>query len=1213
MKPRNLPEANELVLRFIEEADEQMILGFLPLAESEEEFVLRVIREYASRPNVTALGLLRAAPAATAYAMAVAPSRTLTEGGHFWPALNNDLGLNVPSNRRSDLSAKFRLTCCRLGLLDGTIEEARWIYAAPFIYQAGILHYWKDDLASGVRAALRHVPPPDIDDDLALGRFAQFLGSRIHGQVNLQRILQTEVGPLLVRRLVTAYLRQEWSVLPPHLQEPIRNAFADSGRGATLRSPFLAYDAAFGEMRVVLPAQSGRLASIETYWQIGERRFPARREHSIPTTEIGENVISIGLFQLMSGFTSQTFEVETALNSSQPFRIFREDTGRERRFAFEEAIELSPGDYYVVTIPGITTNDEDLVTERDGFREVRLEIRPGDDPFVLEFHEQRWAISASLRQGMYVDRSRADLIVLEDGELLHFGDDLGLIAYFPANRVLDEKFTLTLRFDDSDDQIQSDLPSGTGRADVFIFKEDLQSSISGALQRLTPGIHRVLINVAHSAGRVDHALWYWKGLRRVSSFLGFECTTLPENINFHRSRGIVLDGSRIVFAPDYFAPFVTISLSNSPIELVMPRAGVHVQITEPGAEWKDGPSPDEAIVVGREDRRVLRFQSGGFQRWEIRGGDRVIAMLDKHRTHRVVSLSGLVAELGGSGRIHAKSDEGLEIPLISFSKPLTATALSYNLDHAISYEVWEFSIPTDELYQVGVKVVDLTEAPNGKDAEIVSIAERQGESFATTEYHHIENVVRFRVECGSKLEEIHFGNDIGAALGQALALQGSNEIGSVKISTSIWLRGLEDKLLDITFFRRSEAEDDWLPLDCVERYGYSKIRLLVWGPTTPPSDVGWWRRLKHEGMRDNEYPDHNLPHDIANLKIEELRVALRKCCELLEWKYPSQVWSRIKSGLQALPRFLAAHRFDVADKSAAVWWDEGVREILAHARSREAPVVRSFLFGAQPRCLAIPRRFVRMGRGREFGSILGQCLNFPAWIRNANSVTKIILSAFDDGKIDQEIIPCYRNFVTVQTGVDPNFRDFNLRQFLRGGVAGIRGLEKRVEELHETGRKVSDPALFSPAHLMSAIRRLNFRSHPLDAASNREAGHPLSRTAQALERISQNLAIVAPSIAEKIGWLDPGGSFWWRPPLLECRWGEKIAAVAWIVAALSRLTANSKMSHDEFSERLSCVLCPDGRNEADLANRLNILLSFGPELFAFYIALFELRFPVNRD
>jgi hypothetical protein len=417
-----LEEANQLVLGYIGRTEEPTIAGFLPLAGEEEDSVLATTR-------VSLLGecsireLLRVAPASTVYGLAVAPSRSLTEGGMFWPALERDLGLTVTVNQREDLSIRFRKTCRLLGLLDGTLEEAGFRLAAPFIFQAGISHHWKDALASALKGTLARFPAPDVDDSESLRRFVSRLGERIFNQPNLKRILETTVGPLLVVRLVKAYVRQDWAVLPPHLQEPIRQAFVATGGGAVLRSPFLRFDDAFRELQLVLPVVSSKLATAEGYWVLEGHRYGVRKETVIPISELDGAEATIELRGLSHGRDSQRFRVRTQIDEATPFRVFRAETGRERTLVLAKELDLTPGAYVMLTVLDVTTNEEELVEERGHLRILRFEVRPGDHPLVVCRGENSWSLRPALTAGIYVDRTRAHVTALENGELLHYGSE----------------------------------------------------------------------------------------------------------------------------------------------------------------------------------------------------------------------------------------------------------------------------------------------------------------------------------------------------------------------------------------------------------------------------------------------------------------------------------------------------------------------------------------------------------------------------------------------------------------------------------------------------------------------------------------------------------------------------------------------------------------------------------------------------------------------
>ena len=96
MTELSLNEANELVLQKISISEGNSILGFLPLNRTEEESILTTVRQvYADSIGRDSLQRLTTrAPAAITYALAVAPARSLSHGGQFWPALEEDLGIS---------------------------------------------------------------------------------------------------------------------------------------------------------------------------------------------------------------------------------------------------------------------------------------------------------------------------------------------------------------------------------------------------------------------------------------------------------------------------------------------------------------------------------------------------------------------------------------------------------------------------------------------------------------------------------------------------------------------------------------------------------------------------------------------------------------------------------------------------------------------------------------------------------------------------------------------------------------------------------------------------------------------------------------------------------------------------------------------------------------------------------------------------------------
>ncbi|MCB1097253.1 MAG: hypothetical protein KDN22_16895 [Verrucomicrobiae bacterium] len=1187
--PLNIKDANDLVLRAIGRADSTMILGFLPLSQAEEDSVLRTVKEKLRQSfHPSLVGLLRVAPAAVAYALAVAPARTCQGGREFWSCYNADLGITIQPLDRPQVTNAFRKACREVGLLDGTIDETAHKHVAPFLFQAGILHRWTGHLAQGVRLALQECPAPEGDDWPALKRFAVRVKHKVPiAQCNLRGLLDTAVGPLLVRRLVSAYSTRDWDVLPTHLKESIRDAFAESGRGAILKSPHLFFQEAFGRIQLVLPAQSNRLASAETFWRIDGRRYSGRAETTIPVTELSAAKVEIELCDLSGGFSNQHFEVDSRIDQETPFRIFRTDNGRERKSDAGRSAELPPGNYTVLMLEDVVSNDEDYVQALDGLRSIDIELRPGDDALILSRGGMNWSIRPQLKQGIYVDRSRCFAAPLEDdGEFLHYGEELGLVAYFPADSITDSVFRITINCSVIGPLYIGKIEAHAPGKSVYIFQDNLRTAVSNALFNLSPGIHRLDISLSHTSGRVDHSLWYWKGLERVSESDGFKCSSQPTNINPRACRGVRVEGKGLSFVPGYHAPTVLLGITSPEAVLRLSRAGVHVTVKEPGSEWDEEPSVREPLVVTPKDRRLLRFRSGGFQRWEIIGNERTIANLNQNRASAVLSLSGIASELGGSGRIVARGENGKTIPLLSFTQPLMATNPAFKQDHGKGEESWTFKVPTEELHSLGVAVRNLTEQPNLSGQEIAPLVHYNGEEFEVSTLQHRDGQIVISAKCEGNRQK-------------------------VKVKASFRVNELNDEWWALDFFRRTAPDGEWIPLECAEPHGYSKVRLFAWGSVFPPDDAGWWRRLKRAGRPTEGIPEETmLATALSEMSAGELDQGLAACRSLLGWKYPSGVWKVNAHRLQDFPVHLGQHRFGTWDDSAGLWWKHAAIELDEYASISSVPITRQFLFGSQPASLRTPRECLSDSIGLR--TAVGRSLDVPFRISTAGSLKDYLIQGWEHGEISEEIIPCYANFMAVHTGKEAEFRQFSLNQFLTGGVAGVVGLEERTTQLHEQYPRFEIEALLSPEHLLFSIRALNRRCRVVDQASQGDVEHPLARVAQTIEKVSQRLDPLAPHIAQLLGW-NSQRSFIWTPPLLENRWSEKIAELTWVVAATSRLSAHEKLSKSAFDQKLIDIFCSRQPSKRKIQNRLCIVLSLAPELFSFYVALFELLFPINSS
>jgi hypothetical protein len=72
---------------------------------------------------------------------------------------------------------------------------------------------------------------------------------------------------------------------------------------------------------------------------------------------------------------------------------------------------------------------------------------------------------------------------------------------------------------------------------------------------------------------------------------------------------------------------------------------------------------------------------------------------------------------------------------------------------------------------------------------------------------------------------------------------------------------------------------------------------------------------------------------------------------------------------------------------------------------------------------------------------------------------------------------------------------------------------------------------------------------------------------------------------------------------------QKVAGLTWSLAAATRLTAHGRLSEKDFARLMGNLFTKGAENSENVfRRRLCMLLSLGPELFAFYFGLFDLLF-----
>ena len=1183
-----LKQANDLILEKISAFDEgSIILGFLPLSIDEVNWLISEVKQNLNNENL--YNLLRIYPAAISYFFAVTTSKECTSGKEFWKPLTDFTGLKIESNNREALAKAFSNACSRLGLLEGSLKKAAWVNVAPFLFQAGILHGWSERLAKALKTVVAKYSAPDLENIVEVRTFIKQLSenSLLNGMDNLKHTLQSEVGPLLIQRLISAYQKTNWSELPAHLETPISEAFQAVGRGAFIHPPYLKYNQAFDETELILPAQNNQLAAYQTKWEVNKQNYSALYETTIPIDQIDQieqQSLAVKLYGLEKELADRNYSIEADYDEGRPFKIFQLRNGREKKIDFTASIKITPDDYLIVMDDCVSAGYDDAIAEqKNGKKIIELSLRPGESPLCLKLNNQEWQIGSLLKSGFYTNLDVANIINIHDGGEIFYGHDFGIIGYFPKPQN-DEPVILTAQLVDSDLEITKTILVPVDSTSELQFSDDIDGVLKDLKAQLNYGIHPISLRLTQSNKSILKEFWVWKGLNTVNLQHGFNCDKFPQNIDIPASVGLFKKNETLYFESENLSPYFTLKLNKPELTLKIPRPGVEASLAGLDEE-SEVLLPGQLITVSKNDKRVVQLKSGGFETWKVYSGSRLLLTLDQKHTQHMLSLSGLAAEIGHSGLISVEDIDGNRHKLFAYSLPLNSSHPKIEIDHANRIEEWSFKIATDEVHSLGYRIADLSDRPCLEFSPIKEfISKVEGDTYTSSPISLADGHLTLQgVHQSPKLETQH---------------------SRLKISISIDFEKLEDRLYAIDIFCRTSQESEWLPLSCQEKqkngeYNSSTLRFFAWGDKPYSEASNFWQKLRGANSSDESDSLITSLQSISNEDLEQIIPVVR---ELLSFKYPTSVWLNNASRLTHFMAHLSKHCFRNTTECLTLWWDNAAVEVIEHASLKSTPVIKNFIFATLPEALGI-NTSTTVNHSDHDKALVGNSISTPSTIKKYNSKLDFILSQPDT--INQSLIPAFGNFIPVSTGQETKLKSFLLDVFLETGAPGLLSLAKEAVINSEQRLGRSTPALLSSGHLLQCIRRLNLRCKKIQDAINAEEVLPLQKAAQTVESAYQNIEKAAPDIAKLLNWKHPKKSIW-IPPLLKSDVALKIASLTWCVVATARLSAKGKLPSQNLRANLSKLLCRDDYSGEAIQYRLNIILSLAPELFSFYIALFEL-------
>ncbi|MDA7891786.1 hypothetical protein N9B14_04365 [Akkermansiaceae bacterium] len=495
--------------------------------------------------------------------------------------------------------------------------------------------------------------------------------------------------------------------------------------------------------------------------------------------------------------------------------------------------------------------------------------------------------------------------------------------------------------------------------------------------------------------------------------------------------------------------------------------------------------------------------------------------------------------------------------------------------------MWKTTIPLDEIERIGIRVKDYSHSPSSTDRQVTTLypapIPEEDPDFQDIELQEGIRLRTTRLAPSKKKPEM------------------------LKVRLDISPPHLEGKLLLTELFRGSLNNDEWQSLRCQDFPTTSEMTIThVSESRISDPECSWWRHLWRTSKEQFNVNDLK---KYSNIDGVEIGKALATISKLTTIKYPSAVYHYSAKFLSSMAHKLAERREGNGHRDINEWWQAGSQELEKHSQAKLTPVVRQFLLSCNPNIL---RRFSvdSSDRSETTEGLIITSLNICSNVANEGGKVSYTSSCYHQGTHPTELFQAFRNFSRVLGGHETEFLDFNFKNFF-SPICG------RVQNHLDEDTMLESPPCLSARHLLLAIEALNRRVRILSRASAGEADHRLAGALQSLARTEQKLGSHFSQINRAINFeagisSDRGNYDHVQtnefPPLpgLNTPESQRIANLTWALCAVARGTAHGRISTDQFHRYLPAF---GGEN----ANRsaINILLSFAPELFAYYVGLLD--------
>lgn len=1176
------------IMQLIGECPNATILGLLPVETLNQTGILELVKTVANGSYHQLATLQRDFPAATSYAIALALSKGTTEA-NFYNALENELGVKFALNRRPELSIAFDEACRALGLVMPESEEETNTdrNIRPIIFQAGILHYWVSPLAEAVLSYLEKNPCPDLEDEQQVVPFARLLAERVPAaQARLRRTLESSVGPIVCRAILSAFSSRDFDQLPPHLREPMREARRKTG-GESIRSPYLRYKPEDGLLQVVLPKQSSKLADFNSCWVLGKNTYNALIECTLAVEDLSGTKCQICLTGLRNQFRDQVFSVKLTPDEQEPFFVFRGVDGRRMQLGLRPIIELPLGDYHIVLPAENETNEEEAFGPHGKFKAGKVEIFPGRDDLEIRVGGNTVRLRPKLGSDLIIHDKAGNKLQAVEGTVLFYGDELEIQAYTPAGSGEDsEKMEFKIECVENPEVASKKCSSEKANTKGAYYFYDLSADlVRPFLSKLAAGIHEVQVTAEGRARSFSRSFCYWKGFRRTTKNFGFVCDELPHNFDATTSIGIRKADKGLQICEDHRTAEVVIGIKRPQKTFTLAKPGIWLRLVDPERLDSRPVAIGKSIDVNSNEQLVL--ESGDTLPWKIYCDQTVLAELKPGQAKQTLNLGALLSQFGESLALEAKNPSGQTQQLVSFAKANLARQLEIeSLGHSPFFHQAQGMFAAHKNLKVEEGTFD-----NNYRASF-----RIGRSQIQQLEVHISNFSEINSEVSLHKIEI--------AEGEFALKVKSLELAKITIKADgcDWLVKFEANptvlppgVYFIDFKTKKEGQPRWQQLKVADKHGLSESRIVVCAkPECANATDAWGRTLILAASKQDLDEEYQAEQVTALIPEKEVGHALKRLQEALLFKYASPVWPHVQWLETALVR-TCRDSYQIANDTVTEAFATVAVASLAQKARASLSIHSTLIFGSQPLLLSLAGARYSTG---EIESQVGQVFKEIGKLAAVQTLKDYAATNFSKGCAHEKLLKWFGNFAAVAMNNAKEFKDFDYRQY-------FEYLANESQELDFKQAEVNFDALLTAEHFLAAVTALNRRFRPLEKArNNNETGAALDKLNQEIQACGNRLDQVSPTVKSLVGfpnYLDlsiPIG-------IAESALVQVVSDLLLTITGLARLAASGLLKRSQYLKALESLLAPEQASLAHKTHRMCLLISLAPELFAYYMLFWE--------